>query len=254
MPIPSLESLCIECLVPPQGLCVTMPGGIPVCASHPMATPPTASEVAGAMFAQLNSALAPLAPVFNIIDAIAALAACAQAVPKSIKELDPTEITKCIPDLVEKVSKLMSLVPVLSIPVMIKDIINVIIAFLEGLKSELEGAKLYLEAIAAAQLKAAQPGNGGLLSAISCAQSQYSAYMQNIGVTATPLNRLMGTLNAFLALVPGVDPLPCLGSMDGLPDVLVDTLTTLVDVLKIARSVLPGGLKIVPYAPKGVNC
>lgn len=254
MPLPDLNQLCLECVVPPQKLCVTMPGGASLCVNLPDATPPNASEVARAMLAQVNAALTPLTPLFNIIDAVVSIVACVQAIPDAIIKLDPSGIIQCVPEMVQKLSKLLAIIPPLSIPITIRDILAVIIAFLSGLKSDLEDAKIQLNRILVAQLKAAQPGNSKLLDVISCAQATFDAMMAHIREGAAPLNRLIGLLNALLGLVPGVDPIPCLGSVEGLPQPVIDTLTTFIDVLTIVRNILPGGLKINLYTPKGANC
>ncbi len=255
MPLPlPLSEICKPVVVPPQSLCVTMPGGAQLCVNLPVVVPPSASEVARAMFAQINAALAPLTPIFNLIDAIAAVVACVQAVPEAITKLDVFALVQCVPDMVEKVAKLMSLIPPLSIPVTIRDILTVIIAYLSGLVADLEDAKAQLQAIALANLKAQTPGNAGLFGAVLCAQGLYEAGMANMAAGAEPLNRLMGILNALLALVPGVDPLPCLGSLDALPTVVIDTLNAFIDILNIIKNILPGGLKLFPYTPKGANC
>lgn len=235
-------------------MCVSMPGGAELCVNLPNIIPPNASEVARAMLAQVNTALTPLTPVFNIIDAVVSIVACVQAIPDAILQLDPAGLIQCIPDMVEKISKLLTMIPPLSIPVAIRDILAVIIAFCEGLKSDLEDANQQLERILQAELKAATPGNSGLLTVIACAQSAYDAFMSNIREGASPLNRLIGLINALLALVPGVDPMPCLGSLEGLPTPLIDVLTAFIDILTIIRNLLPGGFKINLFTPKGANC
>lgn len=206
------------------------------------------------MFAQVNAALTPLVPLFTIMDAVSALFDCAKAVPEAITKLDVTGLLQCLPDLVEKVGKLASIFPPLSLPVTIRDILTVMIAFLEGLRSDLEGAQRQLDRIAALSTAAQQPGNTSLQAILDCAQSFYSKVMEHTSNSAAPLNRLLGLLNQLLGLIPGVQPIPCIGGLDGVPSVIQDTLSAFIDVLTIVRNLLPGGLKLNPYIPKGANC
>lgn len=254
MPLPSNSALCLNLLVPPQNLCASLPGGAQLCVSLPSSIVPSASEIARQFFAQVNSALTPLTPIFNILDAVTAVFACVKAIPDAITKLDVTGLLECAPDMVEKVQKLLTLFPPLSIPVMVRDILTAIITFLDGLRNDLDGATRQLERIAQASLLAQEPGNFNLLGAITCAQDMYSKIMEHTAGAAEPLNRLFGLLNLFLGLVPGVDPLPCLGSLTGIPTEIQEALGVFIEVLTIVRNLLPGGLKLFPYVPKGDNC
>lgn len=254
MPLPGNDTICLDCQTPPQALCASLPGGAQLCVNLPNAVIPSPSEVARQFFAQLNAALTPLTPIFNILDAVTAVFNCVQAIPDAITKLDVGELLKCAPDMFEKVQKLTTIFPPLSIPVMVKDALTAIIAFLSGLRDDLDGAQRQLNRIAAANLLAQQPGNANLLAAISCAQNTYDRWMEHMQGSAEPLNRLMGILNMFLSLVPGVDPLPCLGLGGGNVTALQDALEDFIQVLTIVRNLLPGGLKLNPYVPKGANC
>lgn len=225
-----------------------------MCVSMPDAVIPSSSEVARQFFAQINAALAPLGSIFTVMDAIKATIACVQAVPKAITELDVTGLLECAPDMAEKLSALASIFPPLSIPVLVKDIITAIIVFLEGLRQDLEGAKLQADRILEAATAAQQPGNSSLSAIVACAQAQYNKVMEHHAASAGPLNKLLGSLNMFLGMVPGVDPLPCIGGLDGTPQVVQDTLSAFITTLTIVRNILPGGLKLNPFVPKGANC
>lgn len=67
----------------------------------------------------LQPALTPLMPMFQVVDVIAALYQCVQATVDAIGSLDPSQLASCIPELAEKISKLLGLVPQLSLPLTI---------------------------------------------------------------------------------------------------------------------------------------
>lgn len=252
MPLPALP--CLPCIVPPQNICIGLPGGVNLCASLPNSIVPDISEIARQAFAQVNSALTPLVPIFNVLDAIKAVFDCVSAVPKAITELDVVGLLECAPNMVEKVSKLAALFPPLSIPGTIRDVLSVMILALEGLKQDLESYKIQADRILEAATAAQLPGNAPLLGIVACAQDFYAKVMEHVANGATPLNRLLGLLNMLIGLIPGVQPIPCIGGLDGTPDIVIGILERFIQVLKIVRSLLPGGLKINPFVPKGINC
>ena len=254
MPLPDPSTLCALFSVPPPNICMTFPGGAELCAQLSGSIVPSTSELARQAFGMINAALAPLAPVFNIIDLGTTIVDCVSAIPDAILNLDPTGLIECAPNMIEALNKVLSMVPQLSIPVMIRDILSVIIMFLEGLRNDLDGAVRQLERLAQMNLLAQQPCNFNLVAAITCCQASFDKFMEFTMGGVEPLNRLFGLLNAFLALVPGVDPLPCLGSLAGVPTVIQDLLSTFIDILKIVRNILPGGLKLNLFSPKGANC
>jgi hypothetical protein len=90
-------------------------------------------ELSKQLMAQANAALAPLVPVFNVIDTVLALFQAVKAIPDAITHLDPTKITDALPDVAQKASKLLAIVPQLSVPLMIVGLIDVLLAFLGGL-------------------------------------------------------------------------------------------------------------------------
>lgn len=252
MPIPNLP--CVTCLVPPATLELPFPGGVTLIASLPNSIVPNSSELARQMFAQVNSALAPLMPIFNVLDAITTLKDCVTAVPKAILSLDPTPLIECAPKMLEAVSKLASLIPPLSLPSTLRGIIDTMIVAAEGLREELEGAKLQLDRLLEAGTASQLPGNSPLIAIVVCAQSFYNSVMQHTANTATPLNKLIGVVNLLLSLIPGDIQIPCIGGLDGSPSVVQGILEKFIAVLKIIRAILPGGLKLNVFVPVGPNC
>ena len=237
MPLPDLSEVCIDLKVTSQELCITFPGGAEMCVQIPGVPDPT--DVSKQLLAQANAALAPLVPVFNIIDAIIALFNCVKAIPDSLgPPPDPTALANCIPDLAEKVDKLLKLIPQLSIPVLIAGLIDVLLFYLEGLRGQLQAIIAAQVRIAAAATRAAELGNVQLRTVVDCAEASMDAYLQNLNESVKPLNRLVGVLNLFLQLV-GLSPLPDLANLGDDAEAALTPLDLVIQKLQTARAALP---------------
>ncbi len=239
MPLPDLSVACLEIKVGKQDLCVTFPGGAEMCVQMPSVTVPDPSELSKQLMAQANAALAPLMPVFNIIDAVLALFNCVKAIPDALgPPPDPSKLAKCMPDVAKKVSKLLKLIPQLSIPLMIVGLIDVLLAFLEGIRDQLRAVIAAQVRIAAAATRAAQLGNVQLSVIVDCATANIDAQMRNLGEGAAPVNRLIGVINLFVELA-GLPKLPDLSNLGHDAGAALGVLDGLVEQLKTARSAIP---------------
>lgn len=197
MPLPDLRTLCIDLDVTPGDICITFPGGTEVCAHFPRLTPPDPTEIVRQLFAQINSALAPMAPIFNIIDAIVAVFDCI----KAITTLDPKKILECIPNLSEKIAALLRLIPLLTIPVLLVQFLDILILFLRGQRNQMLRQAAYLQRILATQLASQRPGNLALARVIDCANADFENVILFMNEGLTPINRLIGLINFFMAVI-----------------------------------------------------
>jgi len=239
MPLPDLSVACIEIKVGKQDLCVTFPGGAEMCVQMPSVSVPDPSELSKQLMAQANAALAPLMPVFNIIDTVIALFNCVKAIPDALgPPPDPSKLAKCLPDVAKKVSKLLKLIPQLSVPLMIVGLIDVLLTFLEGIRGQLKAVIAAQVRIAAAATRAAELGNVQLSTIVDCANANIEAQMKNLGESAAPVNRLIGVINLFVELA-GLPKLPDLSNLGNDAQAALGVLDPLVDQLKAARSAIP---------------
>ena len=239
MPLPDLSAACIQMKVGKQDLCVSFPGGAEMCVQMPSVSVPDPSELAKQLMAQANAALAPLVPVFNIIDVVIAMFNCVKAIPDALgPPPDPSKLAKCMPELAQKASKLLKLIPQLSVPFMVVGLIDVLIAFLEGMHNQLKAVIAAQVRIAAAATRAAELGNVQLTTIVDCANANIEAQMTNLGESAAPVNRLIGLINLFMELA-GLPKLPDLSNLGPDAQAAVGVLDTLVEQLKTARSAIP---------------
>ena len=236
MPFDSLGS-CVSLSLTSREACIRFPVGQEICASIPTLPIPDLLEVITQLFAQANSALAPLSPILNIIDAVIAIFECVKAVPDAITQLDPSGLIDCIPGVAEAVNKLLQMIPQLSLPIMILDILTVTIQFLEALKTTMQRALDQITAITNAQLKAAAPGQFALSSVVDCVNLNFGVQLENLNEALGPISRILGLVNFLLDLIglPKLPlPLPPLSDLSlalTLIDILIDILNGIIGLI-----------------------
>jgi len=197
MPLPDLESFCVELTVTPQRLSVTFPGGATLAPELPDLGIPDPLQLSKQLLGQANAALAPLAPVFNLIDVALALFNAVKAIPDAISHLDPGKITDALPELAEKAGKLLPLVPQLSVPLMIGGLIDTLLAFLGGLAGQLRALIDQQVRIQKAENRAAELGNAQLQTIADCSKHHAAAQLQSLSESVAPVNRLIALVNVF---------------------------------------------------------
>jgi hypothetical protein len=233
-----LEEICLPLFSFDQ-CCVTYPGGAPICAQFPR-IPTDNGEALKNGLAAINTALAPLVPIFNIIDAVIAVFVCVKAIPEAITELDVTTLVECVPDMVEKVSKLLALIPQLALPLLLVEILDCMILALEALKLQLTQIAKEHARILEAGLAAAEPGNVALRTIVDCATLDLNAFLEFANAGIEPLNRLIGLVSAFLGLL-GIDALAPVAFVTD-PDTIeasLTPLTFLIDSFRTVRDYIP---------------
>lgn len=245
--------ICVAINVGPNELCIALPGGANVCATVGFEKGDPAT-ILRAFLGSINTALAPLTPVFNIIDVVFAIKECIDAVPKLLTE-GPAPLLQCIPGLVEKLEKLVGLLPPASVPLLIRSIIQALIVFLQGLKIDIRSMAASLERILAASLRGTELGNVRLQAVADCAQSNWDIQLANLNASAAPMNRLMGLLNIFLELIG----LPCisvpLGTLPAQADEASAIIDTAIQILEVALSTISvPDLNLPGLPPAGSPC
>jgi hypothetical protein len=189
---------------------------------------------------QIQPALTPLMPLFDIIDTVVAVFNCIKAIPDTLgPPPDPTVLAACIPELAEKVAKLLKLIPQLSIPLTIIGIIDLIIDVLRQARTMLLHLQAQMQQITGAIDRATDLEDAGLMAITSCAQANVAQEAANVGKSLAALGKLIGILNIFLELV-GAPTVPDLSDLAGTPlDDVVPPLDAIVDQLTQVRDMVP---------------
>jgi len=187
------------------------------------------------LMAQSSAALAPLNPIFDIIGAVVAIKDFADAVASN-----PFSVASAVRNLANKVDQLLSLIPQLSVPLMILTHVDLVLAYLQGLSAELDAMALQ-EASIAASLEVAEQQNLAVLSDVAaCAGLQLQAQLSNLKAGAGPVDGLIEVLNTFVSLVPGIPQIPSLGMANGGSVAEAkDAVSQAVVVLTVVRNSIP---------------
>ena len=188
----------------------------------------------------VQPALTPLMPVFDIIDAVVAAFNCIQAIPAAFgPPPDPTAIAASIPELGEKVTKLLQLIPQLSLPMTIVGIIDLVISELQKARAEFVHLQSQLTQLTSAIERAAELEDAELEAITNCARENIASEAAHVGKQLASLGKLMGILALFMGMIGGPE-IPDLSSLDGQTlDQVIAPLDALVEQLQAVRSAVP---------------
>lgn len=218
---------------------LSLPGGL-VVAGVATQVGATSLSQALALVEAAGPAMAPLGPVFSIIDALLAVKAFAEAVPGLIT--NPGALVDAITDLVAKITRLGSLIPQLSVPLMLIGVIDAAIALLSGLALELGTIAAQEARIAAATAHAATlpAGPGAALLTITAAATAAVAIQKgDVAQSLAGAGPLLGIATTFGGLIGlggvSVDVDVTAGSTQD----AVDALDAAVVVLQTFRGSIP---------------
>ncbi len=230
---------CPEIEVRGQELCVTFPGGISICAQVPSIEGPTPDVLSRALVGQAASALGPLQPIFDIIGAIIALNDFAIAIPEAILTLDPGLLTEALEELAEQVAKLLQMVPQLSVPLLVLDLVDAIINYLNGLLDFLTTLENQQLEIDASRVVAETYSLPELLAAVTCAEDHIVSQLGNMAEGAKTIDNFIAIINLFGSLVPGMPIIPSFGDIGDDVSTIREAIEELIELLEDARDLIP---------------
>lgn len=219
-------------------LSIDLPGGISLSAHLKPGEFPSLGAIVGSLLEPLSAALTPLMPFFRLLDVVIAIIEFCKAIPDSLgPPPDPTLLVKRLRKLLKAAGKLASLIPPLSIPIMLVGICKVISAALLSLILELEhiiDAQLKLDL---ARGKAAgfaldldlAAGAANLEASIDCAQADLDLALSLGTASLGPLNKFIDLINALagLAGLPELGKVSASGDASAMLQPLKDAVTAL---------------------------
>jgi len=219
-------TICLKIPTLPDPMRLTLPGG------------PSIEHVD--LLQVVQPALTPLMPIFNIIDAVVAAFECIKAIPQTIgPPPDPTALATAIPELAQKVGKLLGLIPQLSLPLTVVGLIDLILDTLRKTRDRLEHLQKRLESVSAATSLAIELDDPGLLDIALCAEANVAQEAANIGKALGSIGQLIALMNIFLGMIGGPE-IPDLSELSGKPlEQVLEPLDVIVGVLENARAAVP---------------
>lgn len=231
MPVPGHPpKTCPHPLPSADDLRVRFPGGATL--QIPSTPLPNPGDQVAKLLGLVNAALAPLMPILDLVDAMLAAAKVFDAV----KSLNPVKIAEALVDLLKIVDRLKTLIPPVSAPFLVKDVVRAIRIYVADIVSQLELIVAQQSRIQIAQEKAATVPE--LAQHVACAQATVDVTFSSMKTAAAPVNRLLRVVNllcemAGLPKVPGLD-------FGADPAAAVAPLQTLVAALQTLEDAIPG--------------
>ena len=188
----------------------------------------------------VQPALTPLMPVFNIVDAVVAVYNCVKAIPDALgPPPDPTVLAACLPELNEKVTKLLRLIPQLSLPLLIVQLIDLVIDTLRQARDQFLHLQQQMVQITGVIRRATNLQDAGLMAISQCAQGNVAQEAANVGKSLAAIGKLIGIINLFMGMVGG-PTVPELTSLSGQPLAeIIAPLDSIVHVLQTVRQAVP---------------
>jgi hypothetical protein len=239
-----LSEFCIDLKRRPGEICITMPGGLRMCAKVSLDVPDLSDNVL-ALFGELNGALAPLKPIFDVLDLVKAIVDCVKAIPAAFgPPPDPSQLIECVPVLVKKLDALLRLLPPASLFLMLKEVVTALLLFVVGVRSRIQLMLDRIDRIIEAETKAATLGSVELQEVLDCASGNLDIQLENLNDGCTPVSRLIGTINAFFEIAGLPICIPNIGAFDELTE---DALVPLDFMINLLQSILG----LIPTVPGG---
>jgi hypothetical protein len=179
-------------------------------------------------------------PFFDLIDTIVAIFNCIKAIPDSLgPPPDPTVLAACLPDLAEKVNKLLRLLPQLCLPLLLVRLLDLLIDALRQARSELMHLQQQMVQILGAVDRATDLDDAGLMAIAQCAQANVAQEAANVGKSLAALGKLIGLINLFMGMVGGPE-IPDLSDLAGRPlDDVIPPIDAIIETLQSARAAVP---------------
>jgi hypothetical protein len=223
---------------------ICFPGG--ACLSHVLTTLgriPSPLEVPMQYMSQLGPATAFLQPFMNVIDAVLAVFKCFEGVIDFATSFNPTTLIECIPNLIEKINALLSMIPQLSVPRMVIAIIRALIGILNGIAYELEYIIYRMYVISAEIDRAADLNDVNKSGYLVCAQTTMNESLSAMALSLKAIGRIILIVNIFMGLFGGPE-IPCFGEiLDGAG---VDELQDIIEVIRGLARLLQQILDLIP--------
>lgn len=199
-----------------------------------------------------------LKPLFDLLDFALAIFRCVKAVPDSITKLDPTELFKCMPPLVKIINKLLSMIPQMSVPRMVKRLLLMLSQLLEGIATDFRYIQSQLQRIADAIDRAADLQDVTLNNFLVCSQRTLRESVMSTSEALKGIGRIILLVNVFMGLFGGPE-IPCFGKLidDNLDkglDEVIRFLTLFARMLREISNAIPDPVLMITETIGALSC
>jgi len=217
---------------PPDEIRITLPAGMElVSLPNPVGLVGTDFSAVQSIMAQLGPALAGIQPVLLVIDAVTALFAVLERAPEI--PTDPVGFVEELQNASKKVAKLGTLVPQLSVPLMVITTISACAKYLTAVIGQLTdivaagtSAQTLMDAAVAA-------GDTLLQTEAQCALDNVEQITAHAAAALGPITGVLGSLTSLIGFLPAPVDLPAMPDASGMAaQEMIDALQPIVDVLE----------------------
>lgn len=230
---------CVTIADPPTRLSLTLPGGLVISAIPPLeggVQSPIGSVQS--LMTQAGPALAAIQPALISIQAMVSMFEVISGIPELIAGDVANWLIK-LQEAAEAVGRAASLLPQISLPKAVADLIALLTATLEALLQQAEVIEA-LETSANATIASAQAAGNIELEAVgTCNLAQAIQLAKHLGGALGPAGDLLSMATSLLDFVPGAPSLPSLSDMSD--SSLSEVVTTIETTLTVLRAInIPG--------------
>lgn len=239
-PVIDLGILCTPIELNPKKLCIKLPFGTEICPSYSYINIGPLEYTLQA-FQAVSNVLTPLVPFFKVLDAILSIAKTLVAVKDCLgPPPSPKPLIELLAELAPKIIYLAKQMPIFTIPLMAVNIIDMIIALLEGAAVEFENLARHFQKIQQAQINVNQAA--GLSSIIGCASASAATHMDNLEHLLACVNPVIDVINLLTAAFSVSGPFPLkrwegIQARDAIAQAIL--LRAIADELHIVRNKIP---------------
>lgn len=190
-----------------------------------------------------DASLLPFRPIFDIIEVCLQVLICIQGIPKAIGG-EPEDLINCIPDLIEKVNKLLQYLPQLTIPYTLLGIVCACIAILEAIILEIYHLIEYLKEIIDLLNIGIQIGDVNLQAICACGELRMKLEGDALMGILGHLQVMFALFNLFSGMIGGPE-IPTGGGItfpegaEEMQKLIDETLLPLVEMLTTVRGAIP---------------
>jgi hypothetical protein len=121
---------------------------------------------------------------------------------------------------------------------MVLSVIDVLLAFLDGLVVQLYAITAQQARLLRAEERARTLGNTRLAEVVACARGSLDAQLQGLSQSLGPINRLIAVVNLFMEML-GLDGLPTMNELGADAQRALESISQAVNALKEVRARIP---------------
>ena len=200
--VPTVALACSPLVYTARGYSLTLPWGT-FSGAWPLLNIPDPMEVVNKTLDDLNVFLTPLSPLLDIADVVVAVANCiigpvsAAIGPPPNPMAFISELATCAEGLIEKLAKLLNLIPGIRWVAMVVSFFDAILAYLSALLTRIRRLILLVVEITDTLGAATGAGAVALTAVVDCAREDVDIELTSLNESSPVIERLLGLVRFF---------------------------------------------------------